>query len=289
MRRLTAAALLLACAACVREPDPLEFTEPAFSVHGVVRAGETAVRVSLLRTLARGAPSETSGAEVTLSSGATTVRLTEVPGSQPGACYTPDFSPVESPLRGCYAATLPQPAAPGSRWQLTATLPAGEKATGSTVIPAPPAILSPAPGTRLVVSSRGFEAAEFDVAWQTPSAPRVEIRVAEGTAFRDGARVQGSTCMVAHRHVEAAVGQPSGSRRMYVDGVFCYHGPGGEMAWDSAVVPVLVTAFDSAYADFALHGRGVTRGHRSAALQGAYGVFGSAASTRREIIVIPRR
>jgi hypothetical protein len=288
MRRLTATALLLATAACLREPDPFEYTEPALSLHGVLRADETGVRLSLFRSPTQGSVEEVD-AQVTLSGAGTTLALARVAGAEPDVCYSSEFSREGAPVfPGCYAGTLPQPAAPGSHWTLTADVAGEQTATGSTVIPAPPAVLRPAAGTRVTFVRYGQEPGEFEVEWQTASAPRVEIRVSEGTAFHNGARVQGSTCFVAHRQVQAAVGQPSGSRRVVVDDVYCYSGPGGEIAWDSAAVPVTVTAFDSAYAEFALHGRSVTSGHRGASLQGAYGVFGSAASTRREVILVPR-
>jgi hypothetical protein len=289
MRRLTAPVLLLATAACLREPDPFEFTEPALSIHSVVRADEAGVRLILFRSSTANQGIEPVNAQVTLSSGATSVPLAPAAGAQAASCYSPEFTSIDNPPPGCYAGTLPQPAAPGSHWTLAADVAGGQTATGSTVIPAPPAVLSPAPGTRVTFVRYGQEPGEFDVEWQTPSAPRVEIHVAEGTAFHNGARVQGSICFVAHQPVAAAVGQPSGSRRVQVDDVYCHSGPGGEILWDSAAVPVTVTAFDSAYAEFALHGRSVTSGHRGASLQGAYGVFGSAASTRREVILIPRQ
>ena len=282
MRHLLAPALLLAAAACVREPDPFVFTEPALSLHGVLRADDPAVRVTLVRG-SQGGGAEPVAATVAVASGPTRAALASYPGTDPDGCYAPEYSSNDFP--GCYRGTLPQAPVPGSRWTLTAEVAGGETVTGSTTIPAPPAIVSPAPGTRISFS-RWQVPGELEVEWHTPSSPRVEIRVSEGKAFRNGARVESATCMVAHRQVEAAVGQPSGSRHLFIDDVYCYDGPGGEIQWDSAAVPVLVTAFDSAYAEFALHGRSVTK-KRSAALRGAYGVFGSAASTRREIILVP--
>ncbi|HEU0012569.1 MAG TPA: hypothetical protein VFQ45_02760 [Longimicrobium sp.] len=284
-RHVLALALLPAAAAgCLREPDPFEYTEIALSVHGVVRADDRGLRLTLMRGV-QGGGAEPVDAEITVSSGATAVTLAPHDGTDPDGCYGPEYPPQAFP--GCYTGTLPQAPAPGSRWQLAADVAGGGTITGSTVVPAPPALLSPAAGTRLFFR-RWEQPAEFDVAWQTPNAPRVEIRVDEGVAFQGGARLAGSSCFVAHRQVEAAVGQPSGTRHMYVDDVYCYNGPGGEIQWDSAAVPVMVTAFDSAYAEFALHGSSVTK-KRNASLQGAYGVFGSAASARREIILIPNR
>lgn len=286
MRRLLAVALVLAAAACVRKPDPFEYTEPALSLHGMLRAGETGVYLVLFRSATSG-ELEDVNAQVAVSGGGTTLPLTRASG-QPSACFPPEFVPINDPYPGCYTGTLPQPVAPGSRWTLAAAPAGGPAVTGSTTIPTLPVVPTPAAGTRVLFSG-SMEPAQFDVQWQTPGAARVEIRMGQGVAFDNGARVEGSTCLVVHRELQAIVGQPSGTRRMHLEDVFCYKGPGPELEWDSAAVPLMVTAFDSAYADFALHGRGVTTGHRGASLQGAYGVFGSSATTRREIILVPQR
>jgi hypothetical protein len=162
--------------------------------------------------------------------------------------------------------------------------------TGSTVIPVRPTVTSPA---RLEFT-QGQEAAQLEVGWQTPAAPRVEIRLGEGFAWRNNARVQGSLCMAAHSQLgdaEEVVDRPSGTRQVEVVDVFCYNptDSSGQLLWDSASVPLVVTAYDSAYAEFALHGRSVTSGHRGPSLQNAYGVFGAAASTRRDVVFVPSR
>jgi hypothetical protein len=228
-------------------------------------------------------------AQVALSSGGTTVPLARLSGAEVERCYA-YFSSEEFAFPGCYGGTLPQPAASGSRWTLTAELADGPTVTGSTVIPVLPTVTSPA---RLEFT-QGQEAAQLEVGWQTPAAPRVEIRLGEGFAWRNNARVQGSLCMAAHSQLgdaEEVVDRPSGTRRLEVVDVFCYNptDSSGQLLWDSASVPLVVTAYDSAYAEFALNGRSVTSGHRGPSLQNAYGVFGAAATTRRDVVIIPRR
>jgi hypothetical protein len=289
MRRVLTSALLLTAAGCLREPDPFQYTDPAVSVHGVLRADETGVYLSLFRSRPEGGV-EPVEAQVTLSNGATTVPLARLAGAETERCYADRYASDEFVFPGCYGGTLPQPAASGSRWTLAADLADGPTVTGSTVIPVRPTVTSPG---RLEYM-QGQEAVELEVGWQTPAAPRVEIRLGEGFAWRNNARVQGSLCMVAHNEPDAlaaVVDRPSGSRRVELFDVFCYSpaNPGGQVVWDSASVPLLVTAFDSAYAEFALHGRSFTSGHRGPSLQNAYGVFGSAAITRRDIVFIPRR
>jgi hypothetical protein len=84
--------------------------------------------------------------------------------------------------------------------------------------------------------------------------------------------------------------QPSGSRVLLLQDVFCApttpQPQPQAVAWDSVATEVVVTAYDSAYAAFALHGESFSRGSTSAGLQGAYGVFGSAATNRREIMIV---
>ena len=90
--------------------------------------------------------------------------------------------------------------------------------------------------------------------------------------------------MVFSQSLDAAVGQPAGSRTVAVQDVYCGSPTVSPVEWDSVAVPVVVTAFDSAYAAFALFGESMTR-NRNGGLQGAYGVFGSAASASREIVI----
>ncbi len=287
MRLLLTLVLLLGAAACVRDPDPFEFVEPTLSVHGLVQAADSAVYVSFLPgELHPGIP---AGASVTLESGGVTVTLREIPADSAQRCWEVFVGQPQPPAgHRCFGARLAQPVAAGSRWSLVASVTPGETVTGTTEVPAPPAILRPAPRERVAVTPLGDDN-QFEVEWQTAAAPRVEIRMTEGRAYRGGQVLAGVRCLLPTWDVSAAVGRPSGSRRVAIQDVYCFdegQPPGTLVAWDSVAVAVVVTAYDPAYAEFALHGRSTTR-RPNAALQGAYGVFGSAASAAREIVIVP--
>jgi hypothetical protein len=283
MRRHPAFALLLAAAGCVRAPDPFEYVEPSLSVHGLVRAGDTEVAVSILRGVGDAGP----GATVTLDNGATTVTLARA--ASDSTCFGPYGVHDDSQTLSCFSAPLAAPVAPGSHWQLHATVQPSYVVTGTTVVPEIPTIVRPLVRERFVYQPpSNAPAAEFTVEWQTAASPRVLVRLGEGRAYRNGSRLPDVHCMVweSGDQAEAAVGQPSGSRLVRVQDVYCASPTVSPVQWDSVVTEVMVTAFDSAYAEFALHGESVTRTRPGAALQGAYGVFGSAATAKREIVIV---
>ena len=283
MRRYLAFALLLGAAGCLREPDPFEYAEPSLSVHGLVRASDTEVAVSILRVVGEAGP----GATVTLDDGAAAVTLTRA--ASDSACYGPYGVHDDSQTMGCFGARLAAPVAPGSRWRLNATVQPDYVVAGTTVVPELPAIVQPVARQRIAYRPPSDEpAAEFTVEWKTAAAPRVVIGLGEGSAYRNGGRIANVRCMLLERGDarEAAVGQPSGSRRIHVQEVYCASPTVSPVQWDSVVSEVTVTAFDSAYAEFALHGESVSRTRPGKALQGAYGVFGSAATAKREIVIV---
>lgn len=284
MRRSLAFALLLGAAGCLREPDPFEYVEPSLSVHGLVRAGDTEVAVSILRGVGEAGP----GATVTLDNGAAAVTLARA--ASDSTCSGPFGVHDDSQTLGCFSAPLAAPVAPGSRWQLHATVQPDYTVTGTTVVPELPTIVRPLARERIAYHAPSNEpAAELTVEWQTAAAPRVVVRLGEGSAYRNGSRMPEVHCLLLQSGdpEEAAVGQPSGSRRIPVQDVYCASPTVSPVVqWDSVVAEVMVTAFDSAYAEFALHGESVTRARQGAALQGAYGVFGSAATAKREIVIV---
>lgn len=280
MRRYLVPVLLLA-AGCVREPDPFEFVEPSISVHGVIRASDGEVRLSILS----GWGDVGVTGPVTVESGGVTVPLTAT--QRDSTCYHAYSPPNQEWETSCYAAALPAPVAPGTRWSLRATTTEGEDVSGTTVVPGYPALLQPASRQQISYrSSMEGRPMEVTVQWQTPNAPRVDIDLGVGRAYRAGSLIADAECMSWLREREAAIGQPSGTRLLEIGDVYCGSPTISPVQWDSVVVPVLVTAYDSAYAEFALYGESVTHRRRAAALQGAYGVFGSAATTRREIVIV---
>jgi hypothetical protein len=284
MRRYLAPVLLLAAAGCLREPDPFEYAEPTLSVHGLLLATDTSVYVSLIPGALHDAIP--ANATVTLQSGATQIALHDVTADTANRCWQSYNRPGDDAR--CYGARLSQPIPADSRWELHASV-SGETVTGSTRVPAPPTVVRPAVRERISYAPYSGEGTNpVTVEWQTAASPRVEIRFAFGTPYRGGGAVPGARCYVNTYEYGASVGQASGSRTVSIADVYCASTTGPQqVTWDSVIAPVLVTAYDSAYAEFALHGESVTR-RPNASLQGAYGVFGSAASTTREVVLVPR-
>ena len=70
MRRRLIILLPFALAGCLREPDPFEYVEPALSVHALLRASDTEVRVSVLPGVG-----EIGAAELRLDDGTRTIQL----------------------------------------------------------------------------------------------------------------------------------------------------------------------------------------------------------------------
>jgi len=294
MRRLLPIALLVLGAGCLREPDPITFSEPSLAVHGLVLAGGTQVRVSLMRAFT--GEELPTDATVMLESGGTTITLAPVADPADPGCYGTSGLPTAVVARSCYGAVLPQPVAAGTTWQLRATVSSGELVTGTTRVPAAPTVVRPAARERVPFTASGdgyATPAQIPVEWQTAGAPRVEVGLGEGRPYRGGQLLQDARCILIVDHGAAAVNQPSGSRVLLLQGVYCFPAtpqPQPQpVAWDSVATDVVVTAYDSAYAQFALHGESFSRGSASAALQGAYGVFGSAATTRREIVIVAQQ
>ena len=292
MRRLLPIALLVLAAGCLREPDPITFVEPSLAVHGLVLAGGTQVRVSLMRAFT--GEELPTDATVRLESGGTTITLAPVADPADPGCYGTSGLPTAVVARSCYGAVLPQPVAAGTTWQLRATVSSGELVTGTTRVPAAPTVVRPAARERVPFTpfAGGF-GTPVEIEWQAAGAPRVELSLGEGRPYRGGQLLQDARCILIVDHGAAAVNQPSGSRVLLLQGVYCFPAtpqPQPQpVAWDSVATDVVVTAYDSAYAQFALHGESFSRGSASAALQGAYGVFGSAATTRREIVIVAQQ
>jgi hypothetical protein len=72
-----------------------------------------------------------------------------------------------------------------------------------------------------------------------------------------------------------------------------YCARGSEMvSWDSVVVRLVVTAYDTAYARYVgevISNESVRRSRASAGVQGALGVFAGAASAERRLVLVPAK
>lgn len=284
--RTAAVLAAVAAAACVRDPDPLTFSDDVVAVHAVLHAFQTEPRVWVRRSTFSGDQRE-GAASATLESGGATVALVQAPAGDPGC--TGD--PRPEAMRGCMRGTLPEPVAPGSRWTVTASVAGVGTVRGSTTVPLLPVVTRPAAELRVPFRSGGMHpegiTADVELEWSAPGAPRVEFTLRAATVYAGGAALASANCHAAHEWIPAAIDRSSGSRTIRIEALFCADRDGRSVAWDSAALRLGVTAFDSAYANFALYGEG-TSGRRSG-LEGGYGVVGSAATAERRIMLVPAR
>ncbi|HEU0014113.1 MAG TPA: hypothetical protein VFQ45_10540 [Longimicrobium sp.] len=291
VRGRAAGALLLASAAgaCGELTRPSIFVpgDPQqLLVHAVLHAGRdsAAVLVSRVGTGASGSP--VSGAQVRLAGPAGQAALPEAAEGRAACVYQQPGTPPATP-GGCYAAAVPGGIVAGAEYRLEVSLPTGERATGTTVVPLPPALLAPAEGLRVAADSQygGLLGRQpLALRWTAPGPVRLSASVARTWPGVTGADVQcyggvfrfGEFGEVPPKlEADTATVQVGGSCSV----------PGGQaMGADSIDVAVAVTAYDSAYLAYARDGEhGLPARDASAGLQGANGVFGSAASAVRRV------
>jgi hypothetical protein len=119
-----------------------------------------------------------------------------------------------------------------------------------------------------------------------PGALYVRVTLGEGVAYRGGAIVEDAVCTAWADGDRGAYDRSSGTATLRVHGVGCGD-RNGSVVWDSAAVHLVVTSYDSAYAEYALRGSSASRGRGCGGLDGAYGVFGAAASAHRRLVFVP--
>ncbi|HWK89278.1 MAG TPA: hypothetical protein VNP72_04760 [Longimicrobium sp.] len=286
-----AGALLLAAAAggCGELTRPSIFVpgDPQqLLVHAVLHAGRdsAAVLVSRVGTGASGTP--VAGAQVRLAGPAGQAVLPESPEGRAPCTYRPPGTPPEAP-GGCYAAAVPGGIVAGAEYRLEVALPTGERATGTTVVPLPPALLSPAEGLRMAADSQyggllGLQ--PLALRWTAPGPVRLSASVARTWPGVTGADVQCYAGVFRFGEFPEVPPQLEADSATVRVGASCSAPGSAALAADSVDVAVAVTAYDSAYIAYARtseHGLPGRDAH--AGLQGANGVFGSAAAAVRRV------
>jgi hypothetical protein len=303
MRRLILFAALAAIAGCIRDPDPIALDEFAVSVDAVLEAGVDSAVVFIGRPAPGGFSGRdsyraVSGAEVALVLGSDTTWLAE----DPSAPCVQGASDGDDAGRGCYRAHLAGSIQPGATYGLEITLPDGSRVTGSTVVPHPGEVLSPAPGHRVVA-----RCASEDVCWPAPPdyAPvallDLEWRNGEGVeavllhmeavdVFYRGGTYPGSDCTLGFNVPGGFLGVLRSEKTLWsVPAVQCHGEATANSRFDSIRARVRVVGVDAAYASYAealWEGSTIRDASASAGLTGAFGVFGSAAVAAAEIMLI---
>jgi hypothetical protein len=308
--RCTVAALLLAAGACdfIREPTVVGPQTRQLLVHSVLSAGSDTVRVLLTRTeggQVSYAPIPVPGARVRIAGGGAEVLLGEAPEGF-GRCL--DLRADPSPLPpvagpGCYAAVLAGGVRPGVRYTLEVEVPGAERASGQTTVPAVPEWILPAEGARVESRwSRGTGLTDsLLLHWRSTGASTEIPAVGADEVYAGDRRVPDARCALflsAHDGLGIGNVRPSSEGdSLLVLAVLtnCAQGSGpstGSTALrpDSVALPLLLAAYDSAYAAHAeaqRNGRrGIREGRASPGLSGAYGVFGSVATAQRRVVFV---
>lgn len=306
MKRVAAAALLLAAGGCsfLRDPSPIEALGENAVVHAMLVTGADTVQVLVVRVGPGTNPNTGEnvtvrplvGADVRLDAGAGDVRLTE---SAP--CYSQyEFGsgqPIEQPqTAGCYTAVLPGGVRPGSAYSLRVGLPGGGSIEGTATARPALSIRDPQPGARLHVRPLG----------ETPRTLVVRVSGAEGAAaanvdllplaaFRGGGVVSNAVCAVGYSFGTRPEVSAEGEIRTLVHGLSCVErtNPNGTgdrpFRPDSLRVRLRVTAYDSAYVRYLAQTSETAVSVREArvGLTSGLGLFAAAARADRDIVLIP--
>jgi hypothetical protein len=281
-------------AACEREPTPIEFLDDQIVLQSVITAGETQPAVLLLRmdpatnvnqsvAPLPGVP----GATVMLSDGTTSFALG--PNTASGRCNYQFMSgsPQDIALAaGCYTGSVAGGVRAGATYTLDVLLPDGRRIHGSTVVPAlPPAIRSPASGDTL---HAGPPASDIDptpilVSWTTVvPAPLVHLAM----FFPN---------LPCYARLRQSLDDSNGEDRIDATGrdsvtvritLACDQSVASRTRFDSQLV---LTIFDESYARYQKElerSSGIRSRYASVGITGALGVFGSAATVRRPLVLV---
>lgn len=296
--RAAAAALALAVAAggcgdMVRPSDFVEGDPDQLLVHAVLQAGSDSAAVLLSRA---DAARLIHGAQVRLLGSAGQAVLREVEGLEPCTLYYVVVDGQRKPQGVCYAGAVPGGVRVGAAYRLEVELPTGERASGHTVVPSPPAVQGVADGVRLAAREEFGALLALEpllLKWTAP--PRVGVRA---WSSRSWPALPGARCGALLYRLESdslvmiyPTAMEADSATVVPVAGPCYAGEQERTQFDadSVEVAIGVTAYDPAYEAYAARWEnGIPEPNARAGLQGAYGVFGGSATTVRRVRLIPR-
>lgn len=287
-RHAAAAMAALAVGACdLSRPVAFPPLEEQVVLTSVLLAGDTLARVLLQTASAVRSPGTAppfsdfaplTGATVRLIDGVDTVSLTPPAAGADNPCYSASVHEEQEMLPGCYVGVVQRAFASGETYELIADLPGRGPVHGRTTIPAVPVIHAPSANAAIPFAESAADAAAIRIEWESRSADQdVELAVVPDDATCMGEISDGSSFFLFHRRYTVR-GRTSADVSI---GIGCNGTLPQELAGD-----ILVTAFDTAYSRYA-RARGTNRPlvDAAAGFQGpAIGVFGSAASTRLNVV-----
>lgn len=289
-------ALAVAAGGCgdfIRPPTRLPGDPEQLLVHALLTAGSDSVQVLVSRVGTAHGPTPVSGAQVQVIGGGVEAVLAEsTRGLAP--CVRGYVPPGETPpqgTNGCYTAVVPGGVRPGTEYLLEVDLGTGERVRGRTVVPAAPAFGTPEEGTRIRVAPGGyylFASQPLTLRWEAPGG--VSLRA---WSERVWAPVPDAHCTAALYGTDGfdEEGHPLmelDSARRALQILDCRENvQGAQVQPDSLEVVVALTAYDPAYLEYVRSvNNGTPEGSARGGLEGAFGIFGGAATATRRVRVI---
>jgi hypothetical protein len=296
--------LTLGLAGCLRDADPIGIDANVVAVHAVLGAGSESANVLITRPdidlLNPPDYRPVTGAEVRLVAGTDTTWLIEDPDR---ACVGSPFGDARSGA-GCYSGDLTFPIAERATYHLEIELADGGRITGSTRVPAAPALARPAAGSRIPLACNSAEScfgqdiagppfvmpvARFQVTWQaSDEVQRFHVLVSPSRVVLNGDSHAGQVCLLGSRFAYPHFSTTADSIDWRIENISCGE-PLVPARFDSLVADVVVTALDPGYARYLeaiAQGSSVRATSVSEGLDGAYGVFGAAARGTERITLI---
>ena len=292
--RAAGAVALAACAGgCeLLHPPTLVDGDPSqLQVHAVLAAGSDSVSVFVSRVGVGRFSTPVTDAQVRVSGSAGSVVLAQSPTVRaPCVSHFVRSDEGPEPAGGCYVALLPGGVRAGAEYALEVDLPSGERVRGRTVVPNAPVLQSPDEGLRVVVTgTNGYSYISQPLHLSWSGAGWVSLRAWGGRVWAPADTRCGIDLYPAGVYEDPTREMEADSSTRVLSIFNCGVPPDyAPVQPDSLEVMLAVTTMDSAYRAYARNVRdGIPVRDASGGLQGAYGVFGSAATTTRRVMVIP--
>lgn len=294
-RAAGAVALAASAGACeFLHPPTVVNGDPAqLQVHAVLGAGSDSVAVFVSRVGTGRFSTPVTDARVQVAGSAGAAVLAQSPTVRaPCVRHFVRSEEGEEPSGGCYVGLLPGGVRAGAEYTLEVDLPSGERVRGRTVVPHPPVLQTPGEGLRLTVADDNgyFTSEPIHLSWSAEEPVSLRAWAVRVWAPAADTRCAGITLNPPGGVFEDPTNETEADSSSRVLSIFsCGSGPTYEpVRPDSLEVVLAATTVDSAYRAYARNVRdGIPVRDASAGLQGAYGVFGSAASATRRVRAIP--
>jgi hypothetical protein len=288
----SAAVMAVLAAGCefIRPPTFVPADPDQLLVHAVLVAESDSAAVLVTRVGSGHNGQPVSGAQVRLIGEHGQAVLAEVVGD--GVPCWPHVIPPEA-RTGCYVAALSASVRAGAEYRLEVDIPGGEQVRGRTVVPAPATML--APEDRLRIESESVTAGHLRglqsvlVRWSVPGPVTLAGWVERGWApERDDLRC-GTTLQRPYSPQRPELETDSAWVGIEVYSCTSVMDPTVPLRADSVEVTLGVTTYDASYLAYVEDAEnGLSREQASRGLEGAFGVFGSAATARRRVILVAR-